>query len=538
MLERGQSNFCSMLTQWSCECAIRHWTRECRADTVYTCSHFCEMNTRLQVEHPISEMISGLDLVELQLEIAAGNPLPLTQDQVQRNGHAFEARIYAENTRANFLPDVGLLRHVRLPETSSTVRVDTGFESGDEISVHYDPMIAKLIVHGKDRKDALRMLGKALQEYEVVGPKTNIEFLKSLASHHAFVDGKVETAFIGKFGHELQPPIPAPSAAALANAALYLALRDQQQISAQLTSGSSAWTQLGSFRNTSSQLSSRIFSFGSKQESGNEETDVKASVTLKPHPLLPDTFDLEVISSGGDAGAQTVTFSDVKAQLGEDGTSVITSGLPAEIPSEGDFVPSKSSITTVISRKPTRTEAASSGKSNEKLDLFIEGKQVELEVESPKWLDEVLGKKEAAKGSVICPMPSKVVDIRVKVGQEVEEGDVVIVLEAMKVSDSAYSYLSANDADHLQIISADGTRAKSTQGRKGRESRRQSSRGAGCRRRRARHFRRCRRGCMRVQMTWECEIRDNPAEDHASSFSATSGSRDHICISYLTTPSS
>ena len=158
---------------------------------------FCEMNTRLQVEHPISEMISGLDLVELQLQVAAGNPLPLTQAQVQRNGHAFEARIYAENTRANFLPDVGQLTHVKLPQTSETVRVDTGFGSGDEISVHYDPMIAKLIVHGTDRKDALRRLEKALIDYQVVGPKTNIDFLKNLARHPAFVEGKVETAFIG-----------------------------------------------------------------------------------------------------------------------------------------------------------------------------------------------------------------------------------------------------------------------------------------------------------------------------------------------------
>ncbi|CDW95162.1 hypothetical protein [Sporisorium scitamineum] len=181
--------------------------------------YFMEMNTRLQVEHPVTEMVSGLDLVEWQLEVAAGNRLPLLQDELKIEGHAFEARIYAENTDAGFLPDTGKLVHVALPSTTTTthsnvgsvgqggaeavVRVDTGFVSGDEISVHYDPMIAKLIVKGRDRTEALRIMANALNQYQVVGPMTNIQFLKDLVRHPKFVQGEVETGFIGKFGKDL-----------------------------------------------------------------------------------------------------------------------------------------------------------------------------------------------------------------------------------------------------------------------------------------------------------------------------------------------
>lgn len=141
-------------------------------------------------------MISGLDLVEWQLIIASGNPLPLTQDQIPFSGHSFEARIYAENTRNGFLPDVGHLSYVSLPELSENVRIDTGFDKGDDVSVHYDSMISKLIVKGRDRNEALMLLKKALSEYKIVGTNTNIEFLSNLVRHEAFVRGEVETGFI------------------------------------------------------------------------------------------------------------------------------------------------------------------------------------------------------------------------------------------------------------------------------------------------------------------------------------------------------
>lgn len=129
--------------------------------------HFMEMNTRLQVEHPITEMITGTDLVEWQIRIAAGEPLPVTQEQILRRGHAFEARIYAENPRGGFLPGAGPLVHLSTPVSNVDVRVETGVRQGDEVSVHYDPMIAKLVVWGKTREQALSSLIARLGEYHV-----------------------------------------------------------------------------------------------------------------------------------------------------------------------------------------------------------------------------------------------------------------------------------------------------------------------------------------------------------------------------------
>lgn len=126
-------------------------------------------------------MITRQDLVEWQLQIAAGNPLPLRQSDIPRVGHAFEARIYAENPRNNFLPDVGPLLHVSTPVKSEAVRLEEGFKEGGTIEVYYDPLIAKLVVHGEDRTEALRILRKALEEYQVVGLSTNIEVSYELA---------------------------------------------------------------------------------------------------------------------------------------------------------------------------------------------------------------------------------------------------------------------------------------------------------------------------------------------------------------------
>ena len=144
--------------------------------------YFMEMNTRLQVEHPVTEMITGLDLVEWQLRVAAGEPLPLRQDELAIHGHAIEARIYAEDPAREFLPSIGTLEYLSTPATSREVRIDTGVRQGDEITPYYDPMIAKLIVHGADRAEAVARLRAALGEYHVVGVQTNIEFLHRLTS--------------------------------------------------------------------------------------------------------------------------------------------------------------------------------------------------------------------------------------------------------------------------------------------------------------------------------------------------------------------
>lgn len=160
--------------------------------------YFMEMNTRLQVEHPVTEMISGQDLVEWQLRVAAGEVLPKTQEQLVLNGHAFEARIYAEDANNDFLPATGKLTLLKTPQTSEHVRVDTGVRQGDEVSVYYDPMIAKLIVWDENRDKALKRLSKALSEYRINGVTTNIDFLYNLATSTPFVNEDIDTGFIEK----------------------------------------------------------------------------------------------------------------------------------------------------------------------------------------------------------------------------------------------------------------------------------------------------------------------------------------------------
>ncbi|GFT34838.1 methylcrotonoyl-CoA carboxylase subunit alpha, mitochondrial [Nephila pilipes] len=165
--------------------------------------YFMEMNTRLQVEHPVTEMITGTDLVEWQLRIAAGEKLPVTQEDLNINGHAFEARIYAEDPEDNFMPGAGHLSHLFTPKASNNIRIETGVREGDDVSVHYDPMIAKLVVWGPDRKSALLKLHSALSEYNIVGVKTNVKFLMQLSTHKEFSLGNVHTDFIPQYEKEI-----------------------------------------------------------------------------------------------------------------------------------------------------------------------------------------------------------------------------------------------------------------------------------------------------------------------------------------------
>src|SRR6201991_4779846 len=165
--------------------------------------YFMEMNTRLQVEHPVTEMITGQDLVEWQLVVAAGGRMPLSQDQLAIDGHAVEVRLYAEDPNRNFLPSTGTLVHLRLPAEGPHVRVDTGVREGDTVTPFYDPMIAKVIVHDRDRTSAMRRMAALMGETEVVGVTTNAGLLKALCSHPAFVGGEVDTGFIERHRDEL-----------------------------------------------------------------------------------------------------------------------------------------------------------------------------------------------------------------------------------------------------------------------------------------------------------------------------------------------
>ena len=205
---------------------------------------FMEMNTRLQVEHPVTEMISGQDLVEWQLRVASGEPLPRTQDQLTINGHAFEARIYAEDPDHDFLPATGRLTVLQPPLESAHVRVDTGVVEGDDVSIYYDPMIAKLIVWDTDRDRALQRLTQALSEYRISGLTTNIGFLYNLAISQAFQNGDVDTGYIEEHEAEIfrQRDRDIDYAAPLAAAAIFKLREQQAQIqAAHSTEPNSPW---------------------------------------------------------------------------------------------------------------------------------------------------------------------------------------------------------------------------------------------------------------------------------------------------------
>ncbi len=191
--------------------------------------YFMEMNTRLQVEHPVTEMITSQDLVEWQLRVAAGETLPLTQAQLVLRGHAFEARVYAEDPDNDFLPVTGTLAYLRPPAESPHVRVDTGVQQGDEISVYYDPMIAKLIVWDESRDRALQRLATALMDYRIGGTVTNLDFLYNLATAAPFQRAELDTGFIERHSalifHEREQDLERE----LPLAALALLLYRQQQ---------------------------------------------------------------------------------------------------------------------------------------------------------------------------------------------------------------------------------------------------------------------------------------------------------------------
>ena len=189
--------------------------------------YFMEINTRLQVEHPVTEEVTGLDLVEWQLRIAAGEKLPLAQEQVTQHGHAIEVRLYAEDPDAGFLPGSGALQALRLPPPSRNVRIDSGVVEGDTVTIFYDPMIAKLIVWGEDRPRALARLREALAECDITGPKSNIGFLERLARHPAIVGASIDTGYLDRHLDEFLTPTEPDPALLLAAAAVHLLAQEQ-----------------------------------------------------------------------------------------------------------------------------------------------------------------------------------------------------------------------------------------------------------------------------------------------------------------------
>ncbi|MBT6033464.1 MAG: acetyl-CoA carboxylase biotin carboxylase subunit, partial [Kordiimonadaceae bacterium] len=186
----------------------------------YAPFYFMEMNTRLQVEHPVTELITGIDLVEWQLRVASGERLPLSQHDIPLNGHAFEVRLYAEDPENQFLPQTGIMHHFSYPKEGVNFRLDTGIDQGDEVSIYYDPMISKLIVWGQNRSEALRNMRRSIKGTSIAGLRTNLEFLYNIFNHDAFKVADFDTSFIEKYSDDLLPkknnvPVPVLALAAL-----------------------------------------------------------------------------------------------------------------------------------------------------------------------------------------------------------------------------------------------------------------------------------------------------------------------------------
>jgi 3-methylcrotonyl-CoA carboxylase alpha subunit len=357
---------------------------------------FMEMNTRLQVEHPVTEMVTGEDLVRWQIIVAEGGKLPLTQQEVEERiksrGHAIEARIYAEDPSMNFMPSTGKLLHLRTPALTDSVRIDAGFVEGDEVSSHYDPMIAKLIVSGPDRKSALQKLVAALEAYEIAGPITNIEFLKRCSQSPAFVAGEVETGYIQKHHdelfakHEISTEVWTQAAIGLYEA----------ELAARPEASPPRPVQAIGFNNTPQP---RAFHLTAPSTDPNAPTPTPTTVLVTK--TSPTTFSVSVASAP--ATQVTSTYSPQ--------TRTLTS-----------FYPHTRAATTLI-RDPT---------SPGKLTLFQHGLQYNLALAQPAWHAKALGTKDAAN-SVRAPMPCKVLRVEVKAGDEVVKNQPLVVIESMKM---------------------------------------------------------------------------------------------------------
>jgi len=356
--------------------------------------YFMEMNTRLQVEHPVTEMVTGQDLVEWQLRVAAGEPLPLTQEQLKIDGHAIEARIYAEHPARGFLPSTGTLKHLRMPQgvefvidaaglgepgRKAPVRLDSGVREGDTITPFYDPMIAKLIVHGATREEALARMSRALHACEVVGPHTNVEFLQRIVESEPFASGDLDTGLIERHHDALFAPVKKPFKEALALACAALLTREGGT-----AHGASPWDALSHWR----------LNGGYTQTLGwrNVEDDSAFTVTF-----------------ARDGGVQTLEHGGLR----EDFTWSQGTGLHEYRATIGD--------------------ARATGRvfiDGDTFHVFCLGHALAFEWQN---LLAHAADAEHGEGRLTAPMPGKVIAVLVEPGTVVEKGTPLIVMEAMKM---------------------------------------------------------------------------------------------------------
>ena len=342
--------------------------------------YFMEMNTRLQVEHPVTEMITGLDLVEWQLRVAAGEQLPMAQQDLALSGHAIEARIYAEDPQRDFLPQMGTVAHLAFPPDA---RVDSGIEAGAEIGAWYDPMIAKLIVRGADRSDALARLRRALAQTEIAGVQSNVRFLQRVASSRAFRDADLDTGLIERNAAELLGNDGPPSHRALAVAA-FAELADEERSAQERAAASedphSPWDSVDGWRLNQASHHEVVFLEG--------EARHPARIDFRGSTLALQIGGQEHALAGRVLGA-----GRVRIRLG--GESFFARAVHAG----GSW------------------------------HVFCDGEHRVFGLEDPfSGLED-----DTRAGSLAAPMPGKVIQVLVEPGAKVAKGDALLVLEAMKM---------------------------------------------------------------------------------------------------------
>ncbi len=370
--------------------------------------YFMEMNTRLQVEHPVTEMVTGLDLVEWQLRVAAGEPLPLAQDQLRIEGHAIEARIYAEHPARGFLPSTGTLKHLRMPQgvefsvgvggERAPVRIDSGVREGDTITPFYDPMIAKLIVHGASREEALKRMSQALRGCEVVGPHTNVEFLQRIVASVPFSTGDLDTGLIERHHDALFAPVEKPFLEALALACGALLTREGG-----VAHGASPWDALSHWR----------LNGGYTQ-------------TLSWRDVEKETAFAVVFSRDGETrtlthDGRTEPFSWwTGAGQHEYGATIGAAHVTGRVFIDGDT-----------------------------FHVFCRGEALAFEWQN---LLAHAADAEHGEGRLTAPMPGKVIAVLVEQGAVVEKGQPLIVMEAMKMEHTIGAPAAGKVAEVLYAV--------------------------------------------------------------------------------------
>ncbi|CAB1368764.1 acetyl-CoA carboxylase biotin carboxylase subunit [Denitratisoma oestradiolicum] len=346
--------------------------------------HFMEMNTRLQVEHPVTEMITGLDLVEWQLRIAAGEPLPLVQEQLSIHGHALEARICAEDPDQGFLPASGRLVHLAAPEESLHVRVDTGVEEGDEISPHYDSMIAKLIVWDETRERACARMLQALARYRVVGVANNVDFLSRLVACPAFAQADLDTGLVEREHDFLFPAATEPPAEAWLVVVLAELLREQE----------------------------------TALDGARSDTDPHSPWHLRDGWRINSAARRTLVFRAGEAERSiAVAYGERGFVLEVDGRATAVSGT---------LGPGGQLWADLAGRRINGTVVIAAGKRH----VFLHGRAFVFAAVDPLL---PAGSGGSAEGGLSAPMPGRVVALIAQPGKRVEQGAPLLILEAMKM---------------------------------------------------------------------------------------------------------